>query len=122
MSDSMQEETDEGRRVVMALAQGAVKADAHKPRTDLLPFDALEGVAAVLNYGAKKYAERNWEKGLAWGRLLGATLRHLFSWGLGENLDPESGLPHLDHAACSVLMLSATVRRGLGTDDRMVAK
>lgn len=118
VNDFMQPEADEGRRVVMAPAPGAVKDDARKPRTDLLPFDAIEGVAVVLDYGAQKYAARNWELGLSWGRLLAATLRHLFRWGLGEDIDPESGLPHLDHAACSVLMLSATVKRGIGTDDR----
>lgn len=96
----------------------AQKHDAGKPRLDLLPFDALEQVGAVLDYGAKKYAARNWEKGLAWGRLLGAALRHLGAWARGANLDAESGLPHLAHAACCVLMLLASVTRGIGTDDR----
>jgi len=103
-------------------ATEAKKLDTDKPRTDLLPFDALEGVAAVLDYGAKKYAPRNWELGLSWGRLFAATLRHLFRWACGEDLDPESSLPHLDHAACNALMLSATVRRGIGTDDRRATK
>ena len=96
----------------------AQKHDAGKPRLDLLPFDALEQVGAVLDYGAKKYAARNWEKGLAWGRLLGAALRHLGAWARGANLDAESGLPHLAHAACCVLMLLASVTRGIGADDR----
>lgn len=96
----------------------AVKADAGKPRTDLLPFDALLEVAEVLDYGAKKYAERNWEKGLAWGRLVGAALRHLWAWCGGEERDPESGHRHLAHFACCALMLLASVKRGVGVDDR----
>lgn len=96
----------------------ATKFDSTKPRTDLLPFDALAGVSAVLAYGANKYAERNWERGMSWGRMLGAALRHLFAWASGEDTDPESGLPHLDHAACCVLMLSALVKRRAGRDDR----
>lgn len=94
------------------------KDDAGKPPLDLLPFDALEGVGAVLAFGAKKYARHNWALGMEWGRLAAAALRHLGRWLCGEDRDAESGLPHLDHFACCALMLSALVRRGVGTDDR----
>ena len=94
------------------------KHDEGKPRWDLLPFDALDDVAAVLEFGARKYADRNWEKGMAWGRLLGAACRHLSAWARGTYLDSESGLPHLAHAACCVLMLGALAKRGVGTDTR----
>lgn len=96
-----------------------IKHDAGKPATDLLPFDAIEDVARVLEYGRKKYSARNWELGMAWGRLLGASLRHLFAWARGVEIDEESGLPHLAHASCSVLMLAALVKRRVGTDDRL---
>lgn len=99
-----------------------VKLDGGKPRTDLLPGDALLEVSAVLDYGAKKYAERNWEKGMAWGRLSSAALRHLWAWAGGEDQDSESGHRHLAHFACCALMLLALVRRGVGTDDRQVLK
>jgi hypothetical protein len=102
------------------LVPSAIKHDAGKPRWDLLPFDFMDDVAAVLAYGAKKYADRNWEKGMAWGRLLRASIGHLASWARGIELDEESGLPHLAHAACSVLMLGALVKRKVGTDDRKV--
>ena len=98
----------------------AKKNDTGKPRWDLLPFDALNSVAQVLEFGANKYAARNWEKGLDWGRLLAAALRHLSAWARGHNTDEESGLPHLAHAACCVLMLLASVQRGVGTDSRGV--
>ncbi len=97
-----------------------VKHDGEKARWDLLPFDALDEVAIVLKYGAKKYADRNWEKGMAWGRLLAAALRHLAAWAQGNEVDAESGLPHLAHAACCVLMLLALHRRRVGVDDRAV--
>lgn len=94
-----------------------VKYDAGKPRMDLLPFDAVTAVAVVLTYGAAKYADRNWEKGMKWGRLLGAALRHLFAWARGEDIDEESKLPHLSHAACCVLMLlSLWLRRNVSFD------
>jgi hypothetical protein len=112
--------TREERAVILAATAKTegVKLDAGKPRTDLLPGDALLDVARVLEFGAKKYAARNWEMGMDWGRLLGAAFRHLWAWSLGEATDPESGLPHLAHASCCVLMLQALVLRKVGTDDR----
>lgn len=95
-----------------------VKHDALKVRLDLLPADALGEVGKVLTFGAAKYGERNWEAGMAWQRLYGAALRHLFAWQRGEDRDAETGLPHLAHAACCVLFLLAYSARGLPGDDR----
>lgn len=98
------------------------KFDSGKPRWDLLPFDALDDVAGVLHYGAEKYAARNWEKGMAWGRLAAAALRHLAAFMRGENMDAESNHPHLAHFACCALMLLALWKRNVGTDDRSVPR
>lgn len=96
----------------------AVKYDQGKPRYELLPGDALDDIVTILTYGAEKYGDRNWEKGLSWGRLFGATMRHLWAWWRGEEKDPESGFGHLGHAAASLMMLCASVRRGVGNDNR----
>lgn len=74
------------------------KDDATKARYDLIPPEALEAYAAVLTFGAKKYADRNWETGMRWGRCFGAAMRHLWAWWRGEDRDPETGLSHLAHA------------------------
>jgi hypothetical protein len=81
------------------------KHDAGKLRLDLLDPEFLTGVADVLGYGAEKYAEHNWLKGIHWTRLYGAILRHLQSAMYESFLDSESGLPHLDHAACMLMFL-----------------
>lgn len=99
---------------------GGIKHDQGKIRTDLLPFDALEEVAQVLTFGAIKYGDRNWENGFNYGRLIGATLRHIFAFARGEDADKESGRSHLAHAACCILMLLALTLRGHGKDDRSV--
>lgn len=96
----------------------AVKFDQDKPRTDLLPVLALEEVTRVFTYGAKKYSDRNWEKGFIWSRPYGATLRHLFAFWRGESIDPESGISHLAHCCCNVLFLLEFSIRKTGTDDR----
>lgn len=104
--------------VMQQKSEPGMKFDIDKPRMDLLPMDALEGAAQVLSYGAKKYADRNWEKGMTWGRLCGALLRHLGAWMQGKDFDEESKLHHLDHALCCALMLRALVIRNIGTDSR----
>lgn len=90
---------------------GAVKHDEGKPRYDLIPPFALDLVAQVMTYGATKYGERNWEKGLKPERLFAALMRHSWAWMRGETIDPETKLPHLAHAAASVMMLIDTLQK-----------
>ena len=96
----------------------AMKYDGEKVRLDLLPADPIIDIGKVLTYGAKKYSERNWEKGLAWSRCYGAALRHLLAWHKGETNDPETGLNHLAHAACEILFLLEFSRTHPELDDR----
>jgi len=102
----------------MNLPEVAVKYDGEKPRMDLLDPLALEGLAKVLTFGAQKYAAHNWRKGIANTRLIAAMLRHLFAIMRGEDLDPESGLPHIDHVGCCWMFLSNNMKVRPDTDDR----
>jgi hypothetical protein len=77
-------------------------------------FTATPNATAI----AKSTGDHNWRKGMAWHRLFGAALRHLWAWYRGEKADPETGLSHLAHAACCVLFLLTYELKGLGTDDR----
>ncbi len=72
---------------------------------------AMHAVAKVLTFGASKYGPNNWQRLNDFSeRYYAAVLRHLFAYGGGEATDPESGLPHLAHAACGALfLLSAEV-------------
>ncbi len=100
------------------LTKGGVKYDSGKTMMELLPPEGIFGVAEVLTHGAKKYAARNWELGMDWSRPFGGCLRHLWKWWRGERLDPDSGLPHLWHAATNVFFLIAYEERSVGQDDR----
>lgn len=97
-----------------------LKKDAGKVPMELLPTIPLVEIAKVLGFGAKKYAPDGWRQGMDWRRVYGAVLRHMASWEQGEDLDPETGLPHLAHAGCEILFLLEYVKRGLGKDDRFV--
>ena len=110
--------TDPGLKAVF---DAGTKADGGKPRMDLLDPLALEGLAAVLTFGANKYAAHNWRKGIANTRLIAAMLRHLFAIMRGEDLDPESGLPHIDHVGCCWMFLSNNMKTRPEMDDRWKA-
>jgi hypothetical protein len=89
------------------LGRSVVKLDEGKTPMEHIPLYLLEDVAKVFAYGARKYAPTGWrQKGSKKdvGRYLGACLRHLRDFQKGHQIDPESGLPHLAHAVCSLLM------------------
>lgn len=94
------------------------KHDTGKLRLELVPVEATEAMARAFTYGANKYGDWNWSKGIAHTRLFGATLRHMWAYFKGEDIDPESGNHHLDHALASLAMLRASIQNSLGIDDR----
>lgn len=94
------------------------KFDTEKIRTDLLPPDSLLSIAEILTFGANKYGDRNWEKGMDWSRVYGALLRHLFAWWMNKGPDKETGKSHLSHAGCCIMFLLAYEKRGVGKDNR----
>lgn len=99
-------------------ANGGKKNDAGKPPITLLDRDFLEGTAQVMAFGAVKYGKGNWKTGFAHSRLADAAMRHIIAWASGEDIDPESGLPHIDHASASLNMLRGNQRLHPELDDR----
>jgi hypothetical protein len=97
---------------------GGVKYDDAKTRWDLFPSLPLAQLAQVYTFGARKYADRNWELGIRWGRVYAALQRHLNDFWAGENLDPETGLPHVIHAAWGCLALAEYLKTRPDRDDR----
>jgi hypothetical protein len=94
------------------------KNDHGKPRYDLLPCDVLEEITIIFTHGAEKYGEYNWTKGMSWSRLFAAAQRHQWSFWSGDDVDEESGRPHLTHAIVNLMFLLAYYKRGIGTKDR----
>lgn len=86
------------------------KFDQEKVRLDLVDAEAIEGLASVLTFGAQKYDAHNWRKGISNSRLVASLLRHLFAIQRGEYIDPESGLPHIDHVGCNWMFLSNNMK------------
>jgi hypothetical protein len=93
------------------------KFDGNKLRLDLISIPALIGYAMTLTYGAVKYEDHNWEKGLSWSRCIGALLRHLFAFWMNENIDEESALFHIDQVTFNSMALSHFQKMQTGTND-----
>lgn len=89
-----------------------------KPDLSLIPMCTLEDEARVWEYGKRKYAAWNWAKGMSWSVPFACLMRHMAAWQRGEEIDPESGLPHLAHAACNLRMLTLYAKTFPQGDDR----
>lgn len=94
------------------------KEDAGKLRFDLFPVGPLEELARVFTIGAQKYNDRNWERGLQFGRVFAALMRHAWAWWRGEQNDPEDGQHHLSSVAWCALALMELEDTHPELDDR----
>jgi len=101
------------------MSKKAIKFDEDKNRMELIPVYPIQEIGRVMTFGASKYADRNWEKGFKYSRVIGALLRHIFAWYSGEDKDPETGISHLAHAGCCLFFLLEFERSGAGTEDRV---
>ena len=95
-----------------------VKFDKGKRRVDLVPTEAINALADILTAGAVKYGEHNWRHGMDWSRVYGAAQRHLLAFWGGDDIDDESGMPHLWHALTNIAFLVSYQAMSVGRDDR----
>ena len=113
----------------------ALRYNTGKTQWSLLPWDQLESMIKVLEYGAHKYSvfadskgnqilgkdisveeskalvlissgRDNWKKGFPVNELWDSCLRHIQALMTGEELDKESGLPHLGHVLCNIVFIN----------------
>ena len=96
-------------------------AGALKTPLGLIPSYAMEQTAWVHKFGAERYGAFNWRKtGVCASTYVNAILRHLNAWRDGETVDPESGISHLAHVACSCNILLDAGFCGTLQDDRNI--
>jgi len=92
--------------------------------SDKVPLHLWPPAATVLGAlglleGALKYGRSNWRVvGVRASIYYDAALRHLQAWMEGEDLDPDSGIPHLGHALACLAILVDAEAAGMLTDDR----
>lgn len=94
----------------MSLKDGGTRVDAgtgglkeetgHRGAYELVSPLALHRLAVHLEKGAEKYEERNWEKGILYGRLIQALIRHSLQF-LAHMEDED----HLAAVMCNAMFL-----------------
>lgn len=91
------------------------KADSGKPRPSLVPPALIDGVMRIRDFGTARYGDpNNWRKVDA-DRYHDALLRHILAmWEDWGAVDPDSGMPHLWHAACNIAFLMQYMEDGNG--------
>lgn len=87
-------------------------------RFDLIPAGPLWEMATHYGVGAKKYADRNWEKGYAWSKSFAAAMRHAWQFWFGEDYDPETKTKHVICAAWHFFALAEFMDTTKNKDDR----
>jgi hypothetical protein len=101
---------------------GALREALGMPYMRQLPLESLAAGAAALEYGAVKYSHRNWEKGLPWQQMIDSLKRHIDDFERRKDYDDGktgSGLPQVCMIMASAMMLTSSVIRDIGEDDRM---
>lgn len=90
-----------------------------KPSISYIPPSAILLESLVMKGGAVKYGKFNWNKDpVRASTYYDAAFRHLASFYAGEELDPESGLPHMAHVrACMAILIDAQLTGNM-IDDR----
>lgn len=85
----------------------------------VLPFRVLRGVALAMMEGALKYGGYNYrDAGVRASVYYDAAMNHLGDWWEGQDLDPDSGLSHVDKAIASLVVLRDGMYEGNWNDDR----
>lgn len=97
---------------------GGKRFNEGKPRVELLVPEAMIEEAKVWAFGAKKYGDHNWTRGMAWSKVIACILRHTFAIMRGEDTDPESGCLHAAHIKCNASMLIWYAENYKQGDDR----
>lgn len=100
------------------MKEQGIRENEGKLKWSLVDFKALEPMVKVLEYGMDKYSAHNWKKGLPVTEISESLIRHLISFLSGEDIDGESGLPHVGHIACNAMFLSHMALFRSDMDDR----
>ena len=91
------------------------KADCGKPRPSLVPPALIDGVMRIREFGTARYGNPDNWRNVDAERYHDALLRHILAiWEDWKAVDPDSGMPHLWHAACNIAFLMQYMEDGNG--------
>jgi len=101
---------DSGKRINYGEGKAMREPSDGKGRYDLITPFGLRRVAKWYELGAKKYADRNWEKGIPFSRCIDSAKRHIDKYIMGMTDE--------DHLSAAVWNLLAIIHfQELGMDE-----
>ncbi len=84
-----------------------------------IPLRVLYGVGLAMYEGCRKYGRHNYRiAGIRASVYADAAAGHIQDWMEGQDIDPDSGLSHIDKAIASLFVLRDGMLGGNWTDDR----
>lgn len=84
-----------------------------------VPFPVVAEIGLAMLEGARKYGRHNYrEAGVRASVYFDAAIRHLSAWWEGQDIDPDSGLPHIVKAMATLAVLRDSQLMGNWVDDR----
>ena len=90
-----------------------------KPPLDLLEPAADEVIAWAMAEGARKYGRQNYLTiPVSFRTYIAAMERHINALKRGEDIDPQSGKPHMGHIGANIHVVEAARENGNLVDDR----
>ena len=84
----------------------SLRYNTGKPQWSLVHMNSLVPMIRVLEYGALKYAPFNWQKPTERETIINSMQRHMAALIDGDEIDSESGLPHIGHIMANALFYS----------------
>ena len=94
-------------------------AGSSKPPLALIPPIAEIYTSEVLRHGADKYGAWNWRRErIGMTAYLSAMRRHINAVIAGEDIDRDSGLPHLAHVMATAAIVMDAAHANCVIDDR----
>lgn len=116
--DPWAEEVGHGAAEVRTVSSTGGEKGVKPARFDLLPVGPLTKVATLYGKGASKYDDHNWRRGYEWSKSYAAMMRHATQFWGGEDLDPDTQLPHLASVVFHALALMEYMEHHRDFDDR----
>ena len=116
------------KKKTTANAKKAFAQKAAKHNLALIDPRFKQEIANVLTYGEEKYGthevDGHWHGtgGMSIELYMAAMERHLDAVKMGEDVDEETGLPHMAHVATCAMIIQNYLRNDTGNDDRRYAE
>ena len=105
---------DSGER--QEFTTGAIRDTAEdKPRPSLISPFLIERLGMWCALGAKKYSDRNWEKGMPFSRVMDSLERHIMKYKMG--LQDEDHLAAIAWNAMALIHYEEMIKRGILSEE-----